>query len=56
LFFDDYCSASAQSFDNIVNGFKNGDASAIAKNFEGNVEITIKTGSTATAKARPKWF
>jgi hypothetical protein len=44
--------ASAQSFDNIVNGFKNGDASAIAKNFEGNVEITIKTGSTSYSKSQ----
>ena len=44
--------ASAQGFDNIVNGFKNGDAAAIAKNFEGNVEITIKTGSTSYSKGQ----
>jgi hypothetical protein len=44
--------ASAQDFDNIVNGFKNGDASTIAKNFEGNVEITIKTGSTSYSKSQ----
>ena len=45
-------SAQAQGFDNIVNGFKNGDAAAIAKNFEGNVEITIKTGSTSYSKSQ----
>jgi hypothetical protein len=45
-------SVSAQSFDNIVGAFKNGDASAIAKNFEGNVEITIKTGGTSYSKGQ----
>ena len=45
-------SARAQNFDNIVGAFKNGDASAIAKNFEGNVEITIKTGSTSYSKSQ----
>ena len=44
--------ANAQTFDNIVNGFKTGDASAIAKNFEGNVEITIKTGTTSYSKSQ----
>jgi hypothetical protein len=45
-------SVSAQGFDNIVNAFKNGDASAVAKNFEGNVEITIKTGTTSYSKSQ----
>ena len=45
-------SARAQDFDNIVGAFKNGDASAIAKNFEGNVEITIKTGGTSYSKGQ----
>ena len=44
--------ASAQGFDNVAAAFKNGDASAIAKNFEGNVEITIKTGSTSYSKSQ----
>jgi len=44
--------ASAQGFDNIVAGFKSGDASAIAKHFEGNVEITIKTGGTSYSKSQ----
>ena len=42
----------AQSFDTIIAGFKNGNASAIAKSFEGNVEITIKTGSTSYSKSQ----
>jgi len=45
-------STSAQGFDNIIAAFKNGDASAIAKNFEGNVEITIKTGSISYSKSQ----
>ena len=44
--------ASAQGFDNIVAAFKNGDAAAVAKNFEGNVEITIKTGTTSYSKSQ----
>jgi len=44
--------AFAQGFDAIVTGFKNGDAAAIAKNFEGNVEITIKTGTTSYSKSQ----
>ena len=43
---------SAQGFDNIITAFKNGDASAVAKNFEGNVEITIKTGTTSYSKSQ----
>jgi hypothetical protein len=45
-------SAFAQGFDNIVTAFKNGDAAAVAKNFEGNVEITIKTGTTSYSKSQ----
>ena len=45
-------SALAQNFDNIVAAFKNGDAAAVAKNFEGNVEITIKTGTTSYSKSQ----
>jgi hypothetical protein len=44
--------ARAQGFDNIVTAFKNGDAAAVAKNFEGNVEITIKTGTTSYSKSQ----
>ena len=44
--------AFAQGFDNIVTGFKNGDAAIVAKNFEGNVEITIKTGTTSYSKSQ----
>lgn len=42
----------AQGFYNIAAAFKTGDASDIAKNFEGNVEITIKTGSTSYSKSQ----
>ena len=45
-------SAWAQSFDNIAAAFKTGDASSIAKNFESNVEITIKTGTTSYSKSQ----
>ena len=44
--------ASAQGFESIVTAFKNGDAAAVAKNFEGNVEITIKTGTTSYSKSQ----
>jgi hypothetical protein len=43
---------SKQGFDNVIVAFKAGDASAIAKNFEGNVEITIKTGGTSYSKGQ----
>ena len=52
LFFTFVVGASAQGFDNIVAAFKSGDASAIARNFEGNVEITIKTGGTSYSKSQ----
>ncbi len=52
FFFAFNFTTTAQSFDNIVNGFKTGDASLIAKNFEGNVEITIKTGTTSYSKSQ----
>ena len=41
-----------QNFDNIANAFKAGDAGSIAKHFEGNVEITIKTGGTSYSKSQ----
>ena len=43
---------NAQNFENISVALKNGDASSIAKNFEGNVEITIKNGSTSYSKSQ----
>ena len=52
FFFAFNFTTTAHSFDNIVNGFKTGDASLIAKNFEGNVEITIKTGTTSYSKSQ----
>ena len=52
FFFAFNFTTTAQSFENIVNGFKTGDASLIAKNFEGNVEITIKTGTTSYSKSQ----
>ncbi len=42
----------AQSFDNIVNAIKTGNASALAANFEGNVEITIKEVANSYSKAQ----
>jgi hypothetical protein len=52
LFFILSFTAPAQSFDNLISAFKSGDAAAIAKNFEGNVEITIKTGGTSYSKGQ----
>jgi hypothetical protein len=42
----------AQGFDNISTAFKSGDAASIAKNFEGNVEITIKNSATSYSKSQ----
>jgi hypothetical protein len=42
----------AQTFDNIAVAFKAGDASSIAKNFETNVEISIKAGATSYSKSQ----
>ncbi|MDB5284280.1 MAG: hypothetical protein JWO06_3355 [Bacteroidota bacterium] len=44
--------ASAQNFDNIAASFKAGDASGLAKHFEGNVEITIKNAGTSYSKSQ----
>ncbi len=42
----------AQSFDNIANAIKNGNASALSANFVGNVEITIKDVEASYSKAQ----
>jgi hypothetical protein len=42
----------AQNFETISAAMKSGDAAAIARNFEGNVEITIKNGSTSYSKSQ----
>lgn len=47
-----FTSASAQNFDNIAVAFKSGEAASIAKNFEGNVEISIKNGGTSYSKSQ----
>ena len=44
--------ASAQNFDVIAASFKTGDASGLAKHFEGNVEITIKNAGTSYSKSQ----
>ena len=40
----------AQSFDNIANAIKSGNASSLASNFEANVEITIKDAQNSYSK------
>ncbi len=40
----------AQSFDNIANAIKTGNASALAANFEANVEITVKDAQNSYSK------
>jgi hypothetical protein len=47
-----FCSIQAQNFETISTALKSGDASSIARNFEGNVEITIKNGSTSYSKSQ----
>lgn len=42
--------AKAQSFDNIANAIKSGNASALAQSFESNVEITIKDAEASYSK------
>jgi len=42
--------ANAQSFDNITNAIKSGNASSLAANFEANVEITIKDAQNSYSK------
>ncbi len=42
----------AQTFDNIANGIRTGNAAAIAANFEGNVEITIKNSGNSYSKSQ----
>ncbi len=44
--------AQAQSFDNLTAAFKKGDASAIAKHFDGNVVITIKNAGTPYSRSQ----
>ncbi len=42
----------AQSFDNIANAIKSGNASALSASFVGNVEITIKDAEASYSKAQ----
>jgi hypothetical protein len=42
--------ARGQSFDNIANAIKNGNASSLAVGFQGNVEITIKDAGNSYSK------
>src|ERR1043165_2254592 len=44
--------SKAQNFDNIAGAIRSGNASAIAANFQGNVEITIKDGSNSYSKSQ----
>jgi hypothetical protein len=41
---------NAQSFDNISNAIKSGNAAALAANFQGNVEITLKESGNSYSK------
>lgn len=45
-------STSANSSDNLSPAFKKGDASAIAKHFDGTVIITTKSGSSSYSKSQ----
>ncbi len=42
----------AQNFDNIANSIKAGNASALAANFQNNVEITIKDAGNSYSKSQ----
>jgi len=42
----------AQSFDNVANAIRNGNASALAASFESNVEITIKDAGNSYSKSQ----
>ena len=42
----------AQNFDNISNAIKTGNASALAANFQSNVEITIKDAGNSYSKSQ----
>ena len=44
--------ATAQSFDNIAAAIRTGNAAALAQNFQGNVEITIKDAESSYSKAQ----
>jgi len=44
--------ANAQAFDKIANAIKAGDAGALAAHFQGNVEITIKSGGNSYSKSQ----
>lgn len=45
-------SVKAQSFDNIANAIRTGNASALAGNFQANVEITIKDAGNSYSKSQ----
>lgn len=44
--------AKAQGFDNIASAIRSGDASSLAKYFEGNVEINIKDAQNSYSKSQ----
>ena len=50
LFFAGQIEAGAQSFDNIANAIKGGNASSLAASFGANVEITIKDVGNSYSK------
>jgi hypothetical protein len=45
-------SVKAQSFDNIANAIRTGNASALAASFQANVEITIKDAGNSYSKSQ----
>ncbi len=47
-----HSTASAQSFDNIAASIRKGDAPGLAKNFAGNVEISIKDAQNSYSKSQ----
>lgn len=44
--------AKAQSFEGIASSIRSGNASAIAANFQGNVEITVKDAGNSYSKSQ----
>lgn len=44
--------SNAQNFDNIANAIRSGNASAIAANFQANVEMTIKDSGNSFSKSQ----
>ena len=47
-----YHESQAQNFDNIVSSIRSGNASVLAANFQGNVEVTIKDAVNSYSKSQ----